>query len=110
MPQMNFTEQLIHLGFKEIFASRMDSSFIFNLNNGWLGLTVYHPDMIFSRDNISVVMSLQGLLCDYDKILGNYELEALSKDKAIKYISVKDGDNLLYETFGGEITDINNFI
>ena len=59
---MNFVEKLLANGFNRFVSEiekrkgRYDANF--NPNNGWMGLTIYHPYERFEKDDITVELDL----------------------------------------------------
>lgn len=84
----------------------------YNTRNGWLGLDVDHPDAWFRKEGVDkeLKISLQGMLMP---IIIPEKFWPLLESRSIKYICLKVGKNIIYETFAGKIPDtevIKNFL
>jgi hypothetical protein len=76
--------------------------------NGWNGVSRYHPDFVLINENKEATFSLQGVLTP----LNDFYKE-LFDTMSVKYICLKIGDEIIYETWSGEIPDkeiINKFL
>lgn len=54
MSELNIVDQLLNAGFKETWIKD------YNPKNNWFGVSKYHPDALFVRDNKEVIISLGG--------------------------------------------------
>lgn len=85
---------------KPSFVWIRDSKFNPTLN--WFGVSIYSPDRLFIRGEKAMIMSLQGASCVYNE---NYE--ELFKSKSVKYISLYDSNELIYQDWSGNLPDKN---
>ncbi len=93
--EQSFTGQFLNAGFE---SSQKDLRPTIN----WHGVSVYHPDLILSRGEKQVILSLQGCLTRIDnEIYKRYE--NLIKDCALKYIRLQDKDDAIYEDWTGNL-------
>lgn len=110
---MNFVKQLIEAGFIEQGQKRLLEIMPNKKNHipkwwddypydrHWFGLCIDHPDSYFRKDNKIVYLSLQGISMptppkEYDELL---------KSRSCRYICFKNGKEIIYETFSGEVPD-----
>lgn len=92
---MNFAEQLIAKGFK---PGNWLSKIPYTPKEGWMGLTVYHPEIDFTKGDIEVLFTLQGPSIRSPR---NEEEKTIFKNKAARGIRVKKGNEIVYETITG---------
>lgn len=102
--EANMTHRFIKRGF--------NPSRGFNPYENWFGVSVYEPNLIFTRGKKAVLMSLQGMSMPLptSENTGTWEL---IKSRSCKYIGFKDGKNILYEDWSGNLPSqdfIENFI
>ena len=97
---MNFADKLISIGFKHEDFPCWDKV-NFNPKDNWLGLSKYHPDIIFKKGDIRIFFSLQGMLCKetYEEY---FRYKELYDSGSVKYISIYKKDQQIYLTFTGE--------
>lgn len=78
--------------------------------SNWFGCSVYEPDLIFTRDQKKIVMSLQGMAMPKPT---RDEDWALIKAGAAKYIGFSENGKVMYESWSGNLPSnefIENFI
>lgn len=101
---MNFIEKIVAAGFSRVEnefekgKTRQDAGY--KLNNGWLGLTIYHPDAYFRKQGFDgeLIISLQGLLSGVPKKAEDWQLV---QSMSSRYIRLDANGETLYETFSG---------
>lgn len=117
---MNFIQRILESGFVEQGQKRMleimphKEKWIprwwenYPYKQHWFGVCVDHPDAWFRKEGFDgeLQLSLQGLQTGRPK---NEEDILLMKQTACKYICIKVGKEVLYETFSGVIPP-NNII
>ena len=102
---MNFVDFLLNNGYKRVInehekRGRYDGSF--NLLNGWMGLTIYHPYECFVKDNKKVELDLSR----YRVTDIVYTKDGVTKvDVAEKRVVVTVGDKIIYENKAGIMPD-----
>ncbi len=100
---MNFVERILSYGFVRYVSEaekkkgRYDVNF--NTKNGWMGVVIYHPIEVFTKDDIEVMLSLE--------MFNTYKI-VIHKDNTIekipvseKEIMVKKAGKILYHTKNG---------
>jgi hypothetical protein len=96
---MNFAEKLIAAGYKPInWLSKLP----YDPKDCWLGVSVYHPEIDFVKDDIVINISLQGPSCAIlwpDK-LSKEEIELFNARKGRGIFIRKDGA-FIYRTITG---------
>jgi hypothetical protein len=120
---MNFIQKILEAGFveqgqKELFEllphkERWIPKWWENYpyDKDWFGVCIDHPDSWFCKDgfNGELQLSLQGVQTPKP----NEEDKVLMENRACRYICIRIGDDIIYETFSGEIPPeniINQFI
>jgi len=84
-----------------------------NPNDNYHGASLYSPDVILLKENKTVIISLQGVSTPQQDKEEYKKIEDLWKNRKIRYICFKESDNILFETFSGEIVPeeiINKFL
>ncbi len=71
----------------------------YNTSNGWLGLSVYHPDAWFVKENKELLLSLQGVQTEHPT---TEEDIILMQNRAVRYICLKKDGKKIYESFSGK--------
>ncbi len=101
--EANFTHKLIYKGFKV-----KNSAKVFKPYDNWFGVSKYVPECVFIRGNKKIILSLQGAAITFsiDVSCLSEEIQELFKACAVKYIAFYDKINLQYETFSGELPDM----
>jgi hypothetical protein len=66
--------------------------------NNWMGVSVYHPDLLVNLADVEVTISLQGRWTPY-----NEKYAALFDAAAIKYIGISKAGKTIYQTWTGEL-------
>lgn len=94
---MNFVEKLLANGFNRYVSEpekkkgRYDAGF--NPNNGWMGLTIYHPYERFEKGEFMVELDLSRFGTKDIRYEGGKLTEVTVNDKIIKVIR---GKNIIY--------------
>lgn len=103
--EANFVHKLIYRGFIPRTVNGR-----FTPYDNWFGVSAYSPDLTLKRGKKFVKMSLQGVSIPFDIPEDRaIELAPIFKERACRYMCFVDGDNMLYETFTGELPS-NEFI
>lgn len=107
---MNIIEKIINAGFKEQGQKSLlnlmphkekwipDWWNNYPFNQHWLGLSIDHPDAWFRKEGLDkeAIISLNGILMP-----DNNDYRVLMNNRACRYICLKDGDKIVYETYTG---------
>lgn len=80
----------------------------FNSKNNWFGLSVYHPDVVFKKDNRRVVLSLNG--CNVPLSIDIYcKYKELFDTRSVKYIKFVKDSTIIHESFTGTWPSVDVF-
>jgi hypothetical protein len=104
MEQSNFVQKALDYGFQTPDKKP------FKTNDNWFGISLYHPDAVFLKGDRKIIMSLQGI---YTPMNVPEKYREIEKKCKLQYIAFVESDNIIYETFTGEIPSIefvDNFI
>ena len=101
----SFTGQFLKSGFETFGIAFNESKPEFNVYNkkinpsvNWFGTSIQSPDTIFKKDDVELLMSLQGWLAPY-----NEKYDTLFTECSVKYICVKKSGQKLYEDWTGNL-------
>ena len=78
--------------------------------NNWFGVSVYNPDLVIKKGTKILIMSLQRFLTPLEGFIKHKEL---SKNMGLRYVCMREAENVVYETYTGEIPSdeiLNNFL
>ena len=96
MGELNFVQAAIQNGF---VADQPN----FNPLNNYFGVSVYHPDVILSRGNRKIIISLQGMAPLPKEKPQGYDQALMSG--SIKYIGFYQDEVAVYESYFGKLPD-----
>lgn len=103
--EASFTGQFLKSGFETFgiaFNYNPPSTGIYKKSisptNNWFGTSKMEPDTIFIKDDIEMVMSLQGIATPY-----NEKYKELFENCSCKYIRIKKNNDVLYEDWTGNL-------
>lgn len=95
---MNFVERILSYGFERIIHDWAKNQ-IFNTNNGWMGLTIYHPLERFIKGDKEVLLSLERFGCTDLIIHSDGKREEVKVNE--KEIRISIGGNIVYHNRHG---------